>query len=263
MPDAFPALRAVVLDATNARVVAEFYRELLGYEYRSGDEAPPRGQPDPHGDDWLVLRDRTGDARLAVQHVAELPASTWPEARVPQQLHLDLTVAGVDAARGPACLIARCPPRTSRTTEGADPTANAQHQPRRSVADGPDAAITRRREGHGRPRRRGTCATSTPADAGSATSSTVRYSASTSPASPCGGCSPGGAARRRDVGAAPPPPAAVAGVDVPPRRDRRGHELDADAGQPADAGQVDVAGEHDRAGGAVASWASSRSRAGA
>ncbi len=96
MPDTFPALRAVALDATNAREVAEFYRELLGYTYRAGDEPPPPGQPDPKGEDWLVLRDRTGDARLAVQWVAELPASTWPDPQVPQQLHLDLTVPDVD-----------------------------------------------------------------------------------------------------------------------------------------------------------------------
>ncbi|HEX4981516.1 MAG TPA: VOC family protein [Ilumatobacteraceae bacterium] len=96
MPDTFPALRAVVLHATDARAVAEFYRQLLGYVYRTGDECPPAGQPDPHGEDWLVLRGRTGDARLAVQHVAELPASTWPDPHVPQQLHLDLTVADVD-----------------------------------------------------------------------------------------------------------------------------------------------------------------------
>jgi catechol 2,3-dioxygenase-like lactoylglutathione lyase family enzyme len=96
MPETFPALRAVALDATDARAVAEFYRELLGYAYRLGDECPPAGEPDPHGEDWLVLRDRTGEARLAVQHVAELPASTWPDPQVPQQLHLDLTVADVD-----------------------------------------------------------------------------------------------------------------------------------------------------------------------
>jgi len=92
MPDTFPALRAVVVDATDARAVAEFYRQLLGFTYRTGDEPPPPGEPDPHGDDWLVLRDRDGVARLAVQHVDELPVATWPEPRVPQQLHLDLTV---------------------------------------------------------------------------------------------------------------------------------------------------------------------------
>jgi hypothetical protein len=92
----FPALRAVAVDATDARTVAEFYRQLLGYEYRTGDEPPPPGHPDPRGDDWLVLLDRDGVARLAVQHVAELAASTWPDPRVPQQLHLDMTVRSAD-----------------------------------------------------------------------------------------------------------------------------------------------------------------------
>ena len=97
MPAGFPALRAVVLDAPNSRAVAEFYRELLGYVYRPGDEAPAPGEPDPQGEDWLVLRDPDGVARLAVQHVAELSAATWPDPQVPQQLHLDLTVADVRA----------------------------------------------------------------------------------------------------------------------------------------------------------------------
>jgi hypothetical protein len=96
MSDTFPALRAVAIDAVNAREVAEFYRELLGYVYRVGDETPPPGQPDPHGEDWLVLRDRAGEARLAVQRVADLPASTWPDSQIPQQLHLDLTVGNFD-----------------------------------------------------------------------------------------------------------------------------------------------------------------------
>jgi len=97
MPTSLPALRAVVLDATDARSVAEFWRRLLGYAYRRGDEAPPPGHPDPQGEDWLVLRDRHGEARLAVQHVAELAPATWPEPQVPQQLHLDLTVDDVEA----------------------------------------------------------------------------------------------------------------------------------------------------------------------
>ena len=90
MPDSFPLFRAVAIDATNARAVAEFYRQLLGYTYRAGDEAP-----DPDGDDWLVLRDADGVPRIAVQRVAELPPSTWPDPTVPQQIHLDLTVGDV------------------------------------------------------------------------------------------------------------------------------------------------------------------------
>ena len=88
MSGSFPALRAVVLDATDARALAEFYRTLLGFQYRHGDE-----QPDPHGDDWLVLKDVNGTARIAIQRVDVLAPATWPDPQVPQQLHLDLTVA--------------------------------------------------------------------------------------------------------------------------------------------------------------------------
>ena len=86
-----PRLRQVVLDALDARALAEFYRELLGLAYRPGDEVPADGQPDPQGADWLVLRDGEGTS-LAFQQVTSLTPSTWPRHDVPQQLHLDLTV---------------------------------------------------------------------------------------------------------------------------------------------------------------------------
>jgi len=50
-----PSFRQVVLDTTNARELAEFYRKLLGYSYRPGDEPPAAGHADVHGSDWLVL----------------------------------------------------------------------------------------------------------------------------------------------------------------------------------------------------------------
>jgi catechol 2,3-dioxygenase-like lactoylglutathione lyase family enzyme len=82
----------VVLDGTDVRLLAEFYRRLLGWRYRPGDEPPPAGEPDPEGEDWLALRDPAGGVQLAFQQVASLPEATWPEGPVPQQLHLDLTV---------------------------------------------------------------------------------------------------------------------------------------------------------------------------
>ena len=88
----YPELRQVVLDGSDARALAEFYRRLLGLRYRPGDEPPPAGQPDPAGRDWLVLEDAAGAVRVAFQQVAALPEATWPEGPVPQQLHLDLTV---------------------------------------------------------------------------------------------------------------------------------------------------------------------------
>jgi hypothetical protein len=97
MPVDPPRLVSTVLDATDARTLAEFYRQLLGYEYRDGDEPPPPGEPDPKGDDWLVLRDPSTGGHLAFQHVAHQPRSTWPDDGVPQQLHLDLAVPTTEA----------------------------------------------------------------------------------------------------------------------------------------------------------------------
>lgn len=91
-----PSIRQVVLDTTDARRLAEFYRELFGLVYRAGDEPPPPGAPDPQGADWLVLRN-PGGVPLAFQQVASLPPSTWPDDGVPQQLHLDATVPDVAA----------------------------------------------------------------------------------------------------------------------------------------------------------------------
>lgn len=91
----FPALRQVVLDCTDARALAEFYRQFLGLRYRPGDEPPAAGEPDPAGQDWLVLRNAKGGTQLAFQQVAELPEATWPDGEHPQMLHLDLTVPTV------------------------------------------------------------------------------------------------------------------------------------------------------------------------
>lgn len=95
MADVFPRIAQVVLDTTDARALAEFYRSLFGLEYRAGDEPPAAGEPDPDGADWLVLRAAPGGVQLAFQQVGALPPSTWPDDGVPQQLHLDCTVPDV------------------------------------------------------------------------------------------------------------------------------------------------------------------------
>jgi catechol 2,3-dioxygenase-like lactoylglutathione lyase family enzyme len=91
----FPVLRQVVLDTTDARTLAEFYRQLLGFSYRPGDEPPGPGDEDEKGHDWLVLRAPDGITRIAFQQVNFLSPATWPRDDVPQQLHLDLTVPTV------------------------------------------------------------------------------------------------------------------------------------------------------------------------
>jgi hypothetical protein len=72
----YPVVRQVVLDCTEVRVLAEFYRELLGMRYRPGDEPPAGGLDEA---EWLVLRPTNESAQLAFQQVAELPEPTWPE----------------------------------------------------------------------------------------------------------------------------------------------------------------------------------------
>ena len=91
----FPEVRQVVLDTTDARALAEFYRQLLGWRYRPGDEPPAPGEPDPRGHGWLVLRPPDGGQQIAFQNVDVLPRATWPEGPTPQQLHLDMTVPNV------------------------------------------------------------------------------------------------------------------------------------------------------------------------
>jgi catechol 2,3-dioxygenase-like lactoylglutathione lyase family enzyme len=86
-----PRLLHTVLDTTDVRVLAEFYRELLGLRYRSGDQPPPDGTPDDA--DWLVLVAADGSRQLAFQRVDRLTPTTWPDPDVPMQLHLDLTVS--------------------------------------------------------------------------------------------------------------------------------------------------------------------------
>jgi hypothetical protein len=92
-PESFPGWRQVVLDTTDPRGLAEFYRQLLGFAYRPGDEPPEPGRGDERGRDWLVIHSSPGGfPRIAFQQADSVPETTWPEPGIPQQLHLDLSV---------------------------------------------------------------------------------------------------------------------------------------------------------------------------
>lgn len=102
--DEWPFVRQVVLDCPHPRTLAEFYRALLGYAYRPGDEPPAEGQPDPRGGDWLVLRPEAHSSSsgrgIAFQATEDYVPPEWsadPTApgRQRQMLHLDMTVADV------------------------------------------------------------------------------------------------------------------------------------------------------------------------
>jgi catechol 2,3-dioxygenase-like lactoylglutathione lyase family enzyme len=88
--DEYPSLLHTAIDTTDCRRLAEFYRELLGLQYRPGDEPPADGSDDL---EWLVLTDSDGRRVLAFQQVDRLEATTWPEHDVPMQLHIDFTVS--------------------------------------------------------------------------------------------------------------------------------------------------------------------------
>ena len=91
---AFPVLMHTALDATDVRAPAEFYRELLGLQYRPGDEPPMDDRADD--EDWLVLVDGDGKRVLAFQGVPSLARPTWPAHDVPKQMHLDFRVPSSD-----------------------------------------------------------------------------------------------------------------------------------------------------------------------
>jgi len=92
-----PTIRQIVVDCPDARALAEFYRLLFDLRYRPGDEPPAPGEPDPNGQDWLVLRGNAGAIGIAFQQVPDLPEPTWPEGARPQMLHLDTTVPTIEA----------------------------------------------------------------------------------------------------------------------------------------------------------------------
>lgn len=93
-----PRLLQPVLDCPYPRALAEFYRKLLGFAYRAGDEPRDDDPADQDEDqdedqDWLVLLRPSGERGLAFQQADDHEETTWPEPGVPQQMHLDLTVA--------------------------------------------------------------------------------------------------------------------------------------------------------------------------
>ncbi len=99
-PPVIPQLLHTVLDATDVRREAVFWRDLLGLAYRDGDEVPEDDAGDDDAD-WLVLTHPDGRRCLAIQEVEELPESRWPEPGHPAVSHLDTTVpsqSALDAA---------------------------------------------------------------------------------------------------------------------------------------------------------------------
>jgi len=91
-----PTVRQTVLDCLEPRRLGDFYRDLLGYAYRPGDETPEDGE------DWLVIRPPGGGPGLAFQGNPEYVPPVWtpgPDRPGDQQMmvHLDTTVPDVES----------------------------------------------------------------------------------------------------------------------------------------------------------------------
>lgn len=78
-------LYSVVIDCPDPAALAAFYSELLGLEQTV------------QRDDWYVIG-KEGGHRVAFQYAPDLQPPQWPDPNHPQQFHLDVKVADVDAA---------------------------------------------------------------------------------------------------------------------------------------------------------------------
>jgi catechol 2,3-dioxygenase-like lactoylglutathione lyase family enzyme len=77
---------ATVLDCPDTEQLAAFYQNLLGMVRVEGDS------------DWITIGDAPDRPALAFQRVENYTPPVWPGQEVPQQMHLDVRVADLDAA---------------------------------------------------------------------------------------------------------------------------------------------------------------------
>jgi catechol 2,3-dioxygenase-like lactoylglutathione lyase family enzyme len=82
------SLATVVLDCADAHELANFYRDLLGWEIRYTEP------------EWVLMRPPDGGTGLSFQGEKDYRPPVWPERPEEQQkmLHLDIRVDNLDAA---------------------------------------------------------------------------------------------------------------------------------------------------------------------
>jgi catechol 2,3-dioxygenase-like lactoylglutathione lyase family enzyme len=92
---AIARLQLAALDCPDARALAAFYSAITGW---------PESTPHDDYPDWVQL---VGDAgvTLAFQQVTDYVPPQWPGQERPQQMHLDFTVADLDAGEAAALAI--------------------------------------------------------------------------------------------------------------------------------------------------------------
>jgi hypothetical protein len=91
-----PKLDLIILDCPDALELAGFYGDVLGWTPEDGSThdfavlAPPEGGISPENPD--------GRPALAFQRIDDFVTPTWPGGAHPQQFHLDLCTADMDAS---------------------------------------------------------------------------------------------------------------------------------------------------------------------
>ena len=79
-------LSTVVLDAPDARALADFYRRLLGWTVARAEA------------DWVLLKAPDGGTALSFQTETDYVRPTWPARDQQMMMHLDINVDDLDAA---------------------------------------------------------------------------------------------------------------------------------------------------------------------
>ncbi|GEL98769.1 VOC family protein [Cellulomonas terrae] len=102
-------LRQPTLDCAEPRVLAEFFRQLLGWVYADGHE-----ETEPAGDDFLLLIDPDRPVRLGFQR-SDATVAPW---RVGARVHLDLDVDDLDVGHEDAIRLGARPLTGTPEEEG-------------------------------------------------------------------------------------------------------------------------------------------------
>ncbi len=85
MSEPIGRLDVMALDCPDALALAQFYRSIIG------------GQISRHEDnDWAEVHTEQG--HLAFQQIEDYRPPTWPSGDIPQQGHIDISVADLDVA---------------------------------------------------------------------------------------------------------------------------------------------------------------------
>ncbi|WP_229400678.1 VOC family protein [Micromonospora okii] len=93
-------LTAITLDCADPRALAAFYQQTTGLTI------------DARSDDDFVGLIGEGGLVIGLQRVNDHRAPTWPDERVPQQLHLDFAVDDLDEAEALVLRLGATKPKT-------------------------------------------------------------------------------------------------------------------------------------------------------